>query len=121
MTSVRRIIPILLVAIFSFALIAPAVFAADAESNLPACCRRDGAHHCAMNASSAGTSLLTPRCPAFPASKNGPITQTVSAASVARVLHGGLVSHSTSRPQTDALLQISYNRAGQKRGPPTLL
>ena len=35
---------------FSFSLIAPAVFA-NRQSDLPACCRRDGKHHCAMGRS----------------------------------------------------------------------
>jgi len=42
----RRISAFLLLAVFSFGLLAPA-FAAAADSNLPSCCRRAGRHHCA--------------------------------------------------------------------------
>ena len=38
----RRVPAILLLAVFSFSLISPALFASETESNLPACCRRDG-------------------------------------------------------------------------------
>ena len=36
----------LLLALFSFSLISPAVLASDADSKLPACCKRNGKHHC---------------------------------------------------------------------------
>jgi len=45
----RRISAFLLLAVFSFGLLAPA-FAAGADSNLPSCCRRAGRHHCATPA-----------------------------------------------------------------------
>jgi hypothetical protein len=45
-----RLSAILLSAFFSFSLISPAVFAADPDASLPACCRRDGKHHCAVPA-----------------------------------------------------------------------
>ncbi len=47
MVEMRRAPAILLVFLFSFSLIGPALFV-DAESDLPACCRRDGKHHCGM-------------------------------------------------------------------------
>lgn len=43
----RRVPAILLLFLFSFSLFGPALFV-DGESNLPACCRRDGKHHCGM-------------------------------------------------------------------------
>jgi hypothetical protein len=44
---VRRAIAFSLMVLFSLTLIAP-LFAPDADANLPACCRRNGKHHCMM-------------------------------------------------------------------------
>jgi hypothetical protein len=121
----RRTVSILLVSLFSFALIGPAVSASDADSQLPACCRRDGKHHCAMTenqpAPSVGPLLHAARCPSFPAAKAVPASRTLGLVRISQAIFAGLVSHPASRPQTEALYRISYSRAGQKRGPPTLL
>ncbi len=47
----RRISAVLLLVLFGVSLLAPA-FASEADSNLPACCRRAGKHHCSMAARS---------------------------------------------------------------------
>jgi hypothetical protein len=117
----RRIFAVLLVGLFSFSLIGPAVFAGDADSKLPACCRRDGAHHCAMMASqaaSSGPSVRADRCGFYPAATAIPPGQTVSLPGVAHAIFAGLLSHPASCAQTEALCRSSYSRAGQKRGPP---
>lgn len=69
----RRVPAILLVLVFSFSLIAPALLA-DGGSDLPACCRRDGKHHCGMPAgdmeqapaSGEAVGPLHVKCPFFP-------------------------------------------------------
>jgi hypothetical protein len=123
--AMRGIFATLLVALFSFSLISPVVFASDAESKLPACCRRGGKHHCEMMASqsesSSGPAVQAGRCGFFPAAPAIPASRTVSLPGVSQVIFAGLVSHPASRPQTEALCRISYSRAGQKRGPPSLL
>jgi hypothetical protein len=63
----------LLLAAISFSLLGPALAAAS-TSQLPACCRRDGKHHCsAMAAEHAATAFpdlrLQARCPQFPSAK----------------------------------------------------
>jgi hypothetical protein len=35
-------------------------------------------------------------------------------------IFAAIVAHPTAGPQTEALYRISYSRAGQKRGPPSL-
>jgi len=45
----RRVSAILLLALIGLSLMVPA-FGADAVTNLPACCRRAGKHHCSMPA-----------------------------------------------------------------------
>ncbi len=44
----RRALAAMLVVLFSFPLIAPALASGPNDSQLPACCRRNGKHHCAM-------------------------------------------------------------------------
>src|SRR5579863_4943018 len=69
----RRALAFLLAALFSFELIAPALLA-DAASDLPACCRRNGKHHCAMadgsgdDSSAPSLKALGSKCPFFPKS-----------------------------------------------------
>ena len=125
MFAMRRMSAILLMALLSFSLISPAVFASNAESNLPACCRRSGNHHCAMMAtaseSPSGLSLQTGRCLLFPAAKGVSASRTVSLPGISQAIFAGLVGHPASCPQTEALCRISYSRAGQKRGPPARL
>ena len=59
----RRFAATLLLSVFSVSLIAAAL-PADSESKLPACCRREGAHHC-MTAPAPGASMQAV-CPAYP-------------------------------------------------------
>ncbi len=70
----RKLLSLLLLAVFSLPLLLPALALAQGpESNLPACCRRNGAHHCMMSAQEMaallnGTRASAPRphCPNYP-------------------------------------------------------
>jgi hypothetical protein len=122
----RRALASLLLAVFSFPLIAPAVFA-DAESNLPECCRRGGKHHCAMMMdsapSAAGVSLrsIQPRCPLYPGAPATPAGQFVAVLKNSCAIFGAVVSHRAIRVQTEAGYRVSFDRSSQKRGPPVVL
>src|SRR5947207_9571899 len=71
----RRVMAFLLVAMFSFSLIGPAVFASTLSAKLLACCRRDGKHHCTTpEASNSGQVLAATRCASFPIAKAAPNT-----------------------------------------------
>jgi len=65
----RRAPATLLLAVFSFSLIGPALWE-NGSADLPACCRRDGQHHCAMmnvdRDAGPAVRLATTRCPFFP-------------------------------------------------------
>jgi hypothetical protein len=67
---VRRAFGILLLLLFSLPLIAPALASAPDDAQLPACCRRDGKHHCAMNMESGSIPssfhVVSARCPYSP-------------------------------------------------------
>jgi hypothetical protein len=51
----RRGFSIMLVLLFALAPLAPALHASAEDSSLPACCRRNGVHHCALAARAAQT------------------------------------------------------------------
>ena len=114
----------LLVALFGFAPISPLVLASDANSRLPACCRRGGKHSCAMTASqppaSPGESVQAARCRFFPPAQAIPPGRTVSLR-VSRAVFAGLVSHSASRSQAETVYRDFYSRSAQERAPPNSL
>jgi len=118
----RRLLALLLTALFGLSPISPAVFAQDPDSKLPACCRRGGKHPCAQAASQteSGPGFVAGRCAFFPSGQAAPTSSTVSLPGIAPAIFAGLDSHPTSRPQVESLFRITYNRAAQKRGPPSL-
>jgi len=126
--TMRRLLSIALLAAFSLPLIAPVLALASAsDANLPACCRRNGTHHCSMlrmqtesSSSTPNFSAIPERCPAYPAvitpAKHGDL-----AIHTASLIFAGAVSHPSFRPQTIARARVSLDRSRQKRGPPTNL
>jgi hypothetical protein len=118
----RRALVTLLLALFGFSLISPAVLASDPESNLPACCRRDGKHHCAMMAmqsgSPSGSTLQTARCSSFPSAGAIPATPAVSLPGLSQSVFTGFFTYSVGFRATETVCLSSYSRTGQKRGPP---
>jgi hypothetical protein len=121
---VRRISAIVLLALFSFSLIGPALLSADSDSNLPACCRRDGKHHCSSMSGSDQTSSSGPSfksgetCPFFPGSF---ITPTGSDTFIPVVSAAASVPHADRSPvqfSTQASGHSYLDRSHQKRGPP---
>jgi hypothetical protein len=125
MIAMRRAPAILLMVLFSFSLVSPAMLVPDSDSNLPACCRRAGKHHCGMEASqvdsTSGPSLQAGRCSFFPTAHAVPVSPSAGLTGASQTVFFGLLAHPASRPQTDALCRSSYSRAGQKRGPPAFL
>jgi hypothetical protein len=109
----------LLLAVFSFSLIAPALLA-DEDSNLPACCRRLGEHHCVM-AASGGASFIQERCPHFPSGSASLAASGMAVARSSQAVFAAVLSHPAAHAQTEARYRISFSRAWQKRGPPALL
>jgi hypothetical protein len=124
--QMRRALSISLILFFGFGPLAATLGAGD-DAGLPACCRRHGAHHCAMSMSMAaaimdtapGKAIFTAptTCPEFPgaaaATTNSP--QAIAAASVG--LPALLAqSHTPQSARTAARLSQIRTRAG--RGPP---
>ena len=121
---VRRSWAMMLLAIFSFSLIAPAL-SASPESKLPSCCTRAGKHHC--SSMSAGNAQGSPsvrdvgkRCPYYPAGGAAPVQVYAVLHVDSQALFAELVSHPAAQAQTEARYRTSLHRSRQKRGPPVL-
>jgi hypothetical protein len=118
----RRFIAISLMTLFSWTLIAP-FFASDSQANLPACCRRNGKHHCSMRrmgqlaGDQPGFTTAAEKCPYFP-SNASPTNSSQYQATSASAFYAEFVSHPALVPQTEAQFRISSLRSHQKRGPP---
>jgi hypothetical protein len=118
----RRALSILLLSLFAWMQAAPA-FALDSQSGLPACCRRDGHHHCATGMADTSVSrtfaTIAPKCPASPqaTAATSPISFTPA---TAQNISTPVFVHPASAPQTEAHYRVSFARSRQKRGPPAL-
>jgi hypothetical protein len=113
-----------LLLLFSFPLISPLFAVSPAEANLPACCRKDGKHHCMIlqgNSETGGdvrVSVVRGRCPYCPTLPATPHVEFFPDAR-RRMICADVVSHPAGVVQTEARLRISFDRSRKKRGPPT--
>jgi hypothetical protein len=118
----RRLCATLLLTLFSFLLGGPALFA-DPDSNLPACCRRLGQHHCSLvsPAQTGGLALQPVLCAAFPNASATP----ASAKAGLRKLPDCVAGPLTERAAITILSSVPYRAltrdAHPERGPPALL
>jgi hypothetical protein len=120
----RRSVAIVLALLFSWMLVLPA-FASTTRSNLPACCRKDGKHHCMQSASSDPSTpriaAVNAKCPCCPSSFSLAPSHELWAPAASDAIFAGLVRHPAVSPQTEAAFRVSFFRAHQKRGPPSRL
>jgi hypothetical protein len=121
---VRRSWAILLLAVFSFSLIAPALFASPG-AKLPHCCTRGGKHHCSSmddTESNAGSSVreVSQRCPYYPSGAAAPVHSYAALRESSQAFFASLLSHPAVHAQTEAHARTSFSRSRQKRGPPLL-
>lgn len=117
----------LLLALFSYALLGPALVA-DADAKLAPCCRKSGKHHCAMvtvdaaGEQSSGAALKSGpakcslwRCGAATGASDKTCVRANGSAALLLV-----VRRSLCRTQPYALARQPFSRAWQRRGPPSL-
>jgi hypothetical protein len=120
----RRFAAILLIVLLGGVPALSALASACASSDVPACCRKDGAHMCAMRHGHAkpedGKAKLIAVCPfagkgtpAVPGQRAGNV---VAASSVSAPIVAGSVA---AKPQRFALASTSF-LANAKRGPPSV-
>jgi hypothetical protein len=121
----RRALASLLLALFSFPLIAP-MLRADAASSLPACCRRAGKHHCATASASGDTAsgpalkAIQPKCSNYPSTIAVPRGSSVAFFKNSPSISASLLSYPSVDARTEAQYRVSFSRSRQKRGPPVL-
>ena len=141
--NVHRVSATVLLGVFSFLLIAPFTVNANEEAQMPACCRRTGAHHCTLaqgtlaqgisaqdtlaqgtlaQAGSSGQAIRNSgsKCPYFPVAGSLPAHGNALPLGAAQTAIVSVVSHPAGHEQTQALYRISFSRA-QKRGPPVFI
>jgi len=120
---VRRILSISLLALFILPLLSPLfALSSDPEANLPACCRRNGQHHCMMQTITHGTqvSVVPPKCPMYPRAVSTTQHHELFC-NTASLAFAAIISHPAIHRQTEARARVSLFCARQKRGPPALL
>ena len=105
----------------SFQLISPILYA-HTEGNLPACCRRDGKHGCAMRAklsTSTTWSGVKAACPECPLAKSTPAPDRLAAHRPHADLGAALPAPAVVAEQMEILRRIAFSRSAHKRGPPS--
>jgi hypothetical protein len=126
--GVRRLLSLVLLAAFAGPLLASALAVAQGpESNLPACCRRNGAHHCMMSADQLSSLLngthftvIPSKCPAYPRAL-APVHHQNCLFNAPSNLLAVAYAHPARRWQVEAWARAALAGARQKRGPPSLL
>ncbi|HZY64241.1 MAG TPA: hypothetical protein VFE38_17115 [Edaphobacter sp.] len=125
----RRFLSISLVLLFVLPLVSPLFAASAAEANLPACCRRNGKHHCTMLSVEKQSADRSPAVHSPSLREKCPYNLSSAAAThlpfvpdeIQMTIYAGILSHPACHAQTEARFRISFDRSQQKRGPPQLL
>jgi hypothetical protein len=126
----RRGLSIALILFFGLGPLAAALKASD-DARLPACCRRHGEHHCAMNEQAAARMALLAHasnpaftaplhCPAFPSSGAATTAQVHALAPSAAGLQV-LLAHPRSAASSRAAARLRPIRTRSGRAPPSNL
>ena len=124
-----RLLAFLMLALIGLFQAAPllALSSSDPEANLPACCRRNGHHHCAMmdqdrrSAASDAQHQIQGRCPFYPRATTTPIFP-IHAAPPSPALHSvHIASSPANHAQANPVCRLSLDRSSPKRGPPGIL
>jgi hypothetical protein len=122
----RYVSAIVLLAALSTSLIPQGVWA-DSDAQLPACCRRDGTHHCSMMDLTAGQEPSSepalkgpPKCPRFPGATAAPVPVKAALPLPARTLAAAAGDLSAYQGHARRQIHSWSNRSNPKRGPPSL-
>jgi hypothetical protein len=121
----RRALAIFLLVGFSFPLIAPLFTSGPSEASLPACCRRNGKHHCMMSAAmmgqiESGGPTISEKCPYSPFAGVALMLPHAMAPAQRPPAAAGSTGQAGIVREALAGYRISADRTRQKRGPPSL-
>lgn len=99
------------------------LLAGGADASVPACCRRDGKHHCmkGMAQVPAQHKHLTSggmKCPTFPKLFGTSSLSTNFIPAGSQSYYAAIVSHPSIHAQVETSYRICWSRSQQKRGPP---
>jgi hypothetical protein len=119
--KMRRLLAILLLAAFGLPAVAPLLaLGQDADSNLPLCCRRNGAHHCTMGtAQESSAPAVSTRCASFPQPTAVAPSLKLTALIATQPLLKLPVATFTAPARAETQRRISRERSRHTRGPPT--
>jgi hypothetical protein len=112
----------LMLSVIGFLPIAPALPSLASSPILPACCRSQGKHKCAMH-SGDRPSLYSPcdQRPLLPPSTPTVANPWAFLTKTSQLFLAPIVVWPVTRAQIEALFRISFERSRQKRGPPSFL
>jgi hypothetical protein len=121
----RRVCSAFLVLAFSLPLIAPAFASAPDDSKLPACCRRNGSHHCAMSMEMGNipsrARTVSEKCPYAPFAHTPLMGPHAFSLNNSQASLGQTAGTAAIVREDEAGYRISADRTRRKRGPPTFL
>ncbi|HTV16047.1 MAG TPA: hypothetical protein VME68_15105 [Acidobacteriaceae bacterium] len=122
----RRALAIFLLVGFSLPLIAPLLASTPDGASLPACCRRNGKHHCMMGAAAMGNApsrdaTVAERCPYALFSGVTLMLPHALAATHRPIESADLAGPAATVREALTGYRISADRTRQKRGPPSFL
>lgn len=114
----------LLLLLLTSPLVTP-LFARNPQSDLPACCRRSGKHHCADHMqmpASDGAQFMSSgmKCPMFPVRLATPGHSPQILPTNSQAFYGAIISHPAIHAQAEISYRICWSRSQQKRGPPVV-
>jgi hypothetical protein len=123
---VKRAFASLLLSLLGLPLLVPGWFETVA-STIPACCRKNGKHHCktpgdnTQDASTVGLKAVNPSCPLNP--NAGALPSGITPVTLSRTFSIAQAALSTAiaSARFENLCTPSYDRSSQKRGPPSFL
>lgn len=110
-----------LLMLFGLPFVLPLFGASAVEATLPACCRRNGKHHCMMYmawSQDRAFRTIREKCP-YSIAPPAVLVVRSFAPSTAASVFAGITRHPAAIPQVEAQLRVSFDRARQKRGPPS--
>ncbi len=116
----RRLLAITLIFLFVEPFVVPLFGERAVEATLPACCRRNGKHHCMMFMTWSRARKVTAvgeKCP-YDVAPPAVMVLPHFTPSVPASIFAGIHRHPSVVAQTEAQWRISFDRTRQKRGPP---